>query len=146
MSKLLVSVVTFALSFLLALPISEIVIASKYASDADSLCNGDALVSPIAWLYVSGFTAIVELAALVLFGILFLYTKSDEFGLFAIATLVLFSLFSVAWTIIGGVVLWRDNISCGPQPMHDMMWASVIIHIVVHAFGSSNAKTIANSK
>jgi len=49
-----------------------------------------------------------------------------------VCALVLCAMMQFAWIIIGCVVLWRDNDpDCQPKQLHDMMWASVLIHVIL---------------
>jgi hypothetical protein len=43
---------------------------------------------------------------------------------------VVSAVFTIIWTIVGAVSLWRDNINCPGGELHDMIWTSVIIHFI----------------
>ncbi len=131
----LVCCIVFVLIMVLALNIAELVVASKYENGTE--CNHDQLMSPVFWLKWDGIIGFLTVGMLLLtLGCTLLLGVGGMYAgaccLIAPAVCV-----QVAWTIIGAVVLWRDNSqlnNCNPQELHDMLWAAVLIHIIL--FGS----------
>lgn len=117
-------------ALLIALPIAELVLGTKYLNA--NQCNIDLLMMPTTWLLVDGITGIVSgvflLCAMILFFI------APEIGIMtAMCCFLPLQMFSFAWAIVGAVMLWRDNLSCEPRQLHDILWASIIIHLIAIA-------------
>jgi len=114
-----------------ALSIAELVLFQQY-KDNHPDCNNGQVVDPLIWLEVDG---IVNLVA----GIIFLFVVFGLCGLEMVALvcgtglIVLTSLFEFCWVIVGAVMLWRDNLNCAPQPLHDILWATVLIRLIFMA-------------
>jgi hypothetical protein len=129
------------LLLLLALPIAELVIGTKYSPRGKSSdCSNDLVILPATWLIVSGAMSIVFI------GLFYLSISIDNLFISprkggSIALQALFSLFFLAWSIVGCVMLWRDNLYCKPAELHDMLYASVIIHLVSVALPLINRLT-----
>jgi hypothetical protein len=41
------------------------------------------------------------------------------------------TLWWVIWTVVGGIMLWRDNSDYEPRDFHNVLMASVIIHMIM---------------
>ena len=123
-----------------ALPIAELVIGSKYI-DTDG-CSNATVILPTTWLIVSGGVSLVFIAVTFLsFSALLMGSLNDEIIVFGPVVLqTLFSGFFFAWSIVGAVMLWRDNVNCNPLQLHDMLWASVIIRLVSSILPILNAR------
>ena len=120
--------ILITLGISLALPIAELVIGDRHLDD--TVCANGRLMRPAVWLVATG---AITLTSIVLGAFLLISAalQSDDLARVALFMLRTFSAaFSIAWTIIGMVVLWRDNADCPAGELHDMIWASVIIHLV----------------
>lgn len=107
-----------------ALSIAELVVGVKYQYVNE--CNNGDVVLPVVWLLVDGGMGLFS-------GVIVALCVAEwlAFTTFAVGlALVPAAGFGFAWSIIGAVMLWRDNLSCSPQELHDMLWASVIIRLV----------------
>ncbi len=111
-----------------ALPIAEIYYAQYYETYGE--CDNDALVRPRTWLLTSGITTLCFLGTVITLLMCVLANMPIALWVGLVIVLILHMLFSTAWTVIGAVVLWRDNLSCAPQGFHDLFWASVIIQLI----------------
>ena len=120
-----------------AIPIVEIVIATQY-KDSHTDCD-NSLLLPTTWLFIS---AIVSFALLIIempIGIQITRERQyitegcktpTEQNPFVITLRYLSFIFSIVWTIIGAVILFRDNMDCGPYSLHVMMMFSVITRLI----------------
>ncbi len=93
-------------------------------------CNGDDLLKPTTWMFVHGITNIVVAGLVILFIIIYYITKKITIISVIMYILKIVVLFNTAWVIIGGIILWRDNLHCEPKDFHDWFWASVIIKLI----------------
>lgn len=131
------------LSIVLALPIAELVIGAKYLDSGDGCANAQ-VMSPAMWLFVCGIVSISLIVTTICTTVRIILSSGGrevEMVLYVVLRIIS-SMFSIAWCIVGAIVLWRDNNDCSPRELHDMMWASVIIHLVGAAalvFGSKNS-------
>lgn len=120
--------VIVCLGILLALPIAEFVIGMTHLNT--TTCNNSDAVAPVDWLLTSSIVGFIFLALAIMTICLMFESEGCGrlvwYGLRAIGVL-----WTISWTIVGAVSIWRDNPDCQPQPLHDMMWASVIIHLGV---------------
>ena len=125
-----------------AFSIPEIVISRRYWNDNSNSCHAGPLLQPVVWLFWDG------VAGLILIGCFILRYTHDAFAppfdviARSIGQLAAFfgSLFVVAWAIVGGFVLWRDNNpTCDPKALHDAMWAFVIMDLAFAAVVSYQA-------
>lgn len=115
--------------------IAEIVISVKYSDDSSNECHDGKLLRPVVWMLWDGITGLIVLGA---FAVVMVNKYSERFEfiplVYTLARLVMILnlAFSIAWGVIGGVVLWRDNDPpCGPGQLHDAMYSFVIIDIVM---------------
>jgi hypothetical protein len=90
-------------------------------------CNNSTLIDPSIWLIIMGAVNIFSYLSAIVRSCVY---ENDFIEVFHFIISVLSIVFNIAWTIIGGVVLWRDNLDCNPTKMHDFMWASIIINII----------------
>ncbi len=110
--------------------IADLTYSFKYTNN-DFLCNNDNTgMNPVGWLYVDGIVGVCMSGLILLTAIL--YPCMEEISVIPTSiTLALVSMFQFAWCIIGGVMLWRDNMQCSPNNFHDYLWASVLIKIIL---------------
>jgi hypothetical protein len=128
----------FAIAAVVALPVAEIVIGNKYIDD--TRCSNARLIKPAGWLVVSGSVALTFIGTIIIMAArqIILNDRNSIIHLFTLQ--LLNNMFSIAWCIIGAVSLWRDNLQCEPNEMHDMMWAAVIIHLILVALSLLTTK------
>lgn len=129
----------FVVVCVLALAVAELVMGIRHRDD--TTCSNDQLMNPSTWLIVQGAYSIGSFFLLVCLSFAGVVTlmSTDRVSTSLVGCgffLILFTyylgvLLSVAWSIIGAVMLWRDNLSCEPESFNDMLWASVIIHLIV---------------
>lgn len=94
-----------------------------------SECSVDTLVLPAVWMIVQGSCLCLILVG---FGIYFCISEkvSEQSGIkFFIIFGLLSALFQVAWAIIGGVSLWRDNLKCWNGQAQRAFWGLVILDL-----------------
>lgn len=120
---------TFVVLLSMSLSISELVISQQYYDGKD--CNNNRLMSPVLWLRIDGIVGLVDGVVLWMAVISLLICESACLFGTLVCTMFLTVGFQFAWTIVGAVMLWRDNESCSPEPLHDMLWAAIIIHLVL---------------
>lgn len=123
--KILILVIVFS-AFVLSLPVTEIVIGAKYIDSEE--CANDRIVRPAIWLLTMGSvtaTIVVTTATLLLISI----RKQTE-NYCSVIIHITGYIFTVVWSVIGAIALWRDNTSCSPKELKDMMWVSIIMHLV----------------
>ena len=108
-----------------ALPIAELVIGVQYENGNG--CDNANLLRPVIYLIVAGSVMILILVMIFLY--MFLDISDQSKNIIFIFVAILFP-FYIWWSVIGTIVLWRDNIDCKPQTLHDMLWSSVIIRLV----------------
>lgn len=113
-----------------ALPIAELALGVKFHNNADNECANGTLLQPTTWLIVGGAVSLSVFVILLPMLIITTLTESKVGGLFVILFTVLGGCFDLAWAIIGAVILWRDNLHCDPSPLHDIMYASVILRLI----------------
>jgi hypothetical protein len=89
-------------------------------------CDDSTLIEPSVWLIIMGSVNIFSYLSAIIRSC----SENDFIQVFHFIVTVLSVMFNIAWTIIGGVVLWRDNFDCAPSKMHDFIWSSVIINII----------------
>lgn len=120
-----------ATAVFLPLYIAELVIGLKYLNSPLNECHNASVVDPSVWLVVGSVTCI-GCFVFFLCAVGYLVIKQSETPfVFVILYQILQLLFSLAWTIVGAVMLWRDNLDCKPQELHDMLYASVIIRLIL---------------
>jgi hypothetical protein len=134
-NRLSFSVVVTACAFSLAFAIPELVISRKFWDDGSNDCHNGSLLEPVVWMFWDGIAGLILVACYLILALHYSDTTHLLFNLvveqLAKLGVLLGGLFAVAWAIIGGVVLWRDNDGpCEPKELHDSMWAFVIIDIV----------------
>lgn len=130
-----------ALSIVLALPITELVIGAKYLESNE--CANARVVAPAMWLFVSGIVSITLVVTSIgtLVRMMIKESGRETAVILYLVLRVLWGMFSVAWSIVGAVSIWRDNTHCHPHELKNMMWVSVIFHLVGAAamvFGSTD--------
>ena len=113
----------------LGLPAAEIYIANN--NNMSRVCDNNRIMDPRVWLRVSGIVYIGCVIFIIIYTVIESFTKSGLASVYGCILGTIYTLFSIAWTIIGGISLWRDNLDCGPERFHDMFWASVIIHFIL---------------
>lgn len=138
----LVASIAVAIMFGCALPIAELVLGSQYNNNPDNTCDNGRLIQPTTWLIVGGSVDLFCTVILIpMFFMMLCNNRGSAFSIFLLFVAILGGLFDFAWAIIGSCVLWRDNVPCGPQPLHDMMYASVIIRLIGLVETRRRAKT-----
>ncbi len=119
--------ILITLAAVLVLPIMELVIGARHLGDQE--CANGKVVTPATWLVVTGAVTLGGVAASIWILIEAVMTGSDPAGGVFLMRCVS-AVFTIIWSIIGAVSLWRDNIACPAGELHDMIWASVIIHFI----------------
>jgi len=110
-----------------ALSIAQLVEWSNY-KDNHANCDNSRVIAPITWLLVSGIVGICSAGLLLLLNLF-----SFGVGMVTILIRLLIGLWTCAWGIVGGVMLWRDNTGCSPGPLNAILWASMIIDYALFA-------------
>jgi hypothetical protein len=111
------------LSCLLALPVSELVLAILYKNDI--ICYTDLHVNIFEWLIIK---SSVNIGLLVLFFILFILSNKDTcYYNFVCAIYYIISLFNFGWLILGSIIFWRDCYNLSPSSINILMWVSLIM-------------------
>lgn len=123
----IVCILAFLSALLLVMPVCEIAYGSLHR--ADTTCNNDDVITPAHWLMVSGIVGVFSL--IVVGGAFYQYAFRDKalcklFFYFAFAVV---RVFGGIWSIVGAVMLWRDNLDCPRGGYRNFIWASVIIHL-----------------
>ena len=99
-------------------------------------CSNGALILPTSWLIVDGTVWIVGSCLTILCLFLLYCTYFDELFIMFIFELVkLFGgLFFFVWSMIGSVLVLRDNVVCEPRQLDDILWLAVATRIFLSVF------------
>jgi len=129
------------LPFSLLLLVVGIVAVIYGDKNLDDLCS-DSFVHMAVWMCVQGGVFIfVGVGATPLY-----YILGDAGVSLYLTVLSLYGLFELIWTIMGGVILWRDSTDCQDlnPSFYKASMAVVIISIILVACVSFKAKTVKN--
>ena len=129
----LLSFITGSLIVLIAIPalaigITEIVISSQHINP--SQCNNDSIISPVNWLFTDASVMLFSMIITSFVIYQLLINRIFVTGLFLLGALI--TLFNLVWTIIGGIVLWRDNPDCEPQSLYVLFVIVMTFHLVAY--------------
>ncbi len=113
------------LLILLIAPIFQLIYGIKYFNNNE--CDNDRLIKPSVWLIISGSVSIIITLSTII--CLLIYKEVEHITIHILS--ILSSLYSICWVIIGSIMLWRDNIYCGPSSFHDLLWATIIIDLII---------------
>ncbi len=108
--------------------ITQIIIAT--ITIHDNSCHNDLLLLPTTWLLVEGISEVVFVFVFVISFVLIAIINELIVPL-SVCCALPFALFSFTWSIIGGIVLFRDNLSCGPNSLQIILWIVVIFKIYI---------------
>jgi len=114
-----------------SLSIAELVLYQQY-KDNHPDCNNNRLIDPVTWLEVDG-AVNIAITGLILIILTLGVCGWEGSAMCGFGIAILLGLFGFAWMIIGAVMLWRDNLNCSPEPLHDILWAAVIIRLIFTA-------------
>lgn len=121
--------VLILLVMVMSLNIAELAISQQYLDDSTNTCHNDRLIKPALWLQWDGIIGFVEMG-IILLTVLGAALHPAIGGTVACCLLTPAAIVQFAWIIIGCVSLWRDNLDCGPSPLHDCLWAACILHLL----------------
>lgn len=101
-------------------------------------CSHGTLLLPTHWLIIDGS---VSLGFSVILWILYLgYHRDLSVAIcFIVVCGLPIALFSFAWTIVGAIILWRDNTSCDPPSLDWIFYISVVSRVVLIGVGCLNS-------
>ena len=112
--------------FIISLSIIEIIISGTNWNT--NTCSNETIILPTTWLIVDGIFQCITTAIFMKF---FLFEVVFQQKLQTKCLLYLLIVFEFIWTIIGAVVLWRDNISCSPLDLDIIFWTSIIVKLFI---------------
>jgi hypothetical protein len=125
----------FIFGLLAILNVIEVHMYYKYVDN--STCSyDDHLLSPLYWLKVMGWVGIAQTIYLLIITTVVILLSAPNNWKQASFTVYCFywpfHMFNIVWVIMGAVAFWRDNqYDCYPDELHNFIYASLIIHIVV---------------
>uniref|UniRef100_A0A6C0ECL6 Uncharacterized protein n=1 Tax=viral metagenome TaxID=1070528 RepID=A0A6C0ECL6_9ZZZZ len=111
-----------------ALPISELVIATKFKNDID--CESNVGVSLYQWL-ITDAAMVISLVGFIflLFTIAFITNSNGMMNIMFVSFLLLipYVIFNFAWLIVGSIIFWRDCVHVNPSEVNTIMWVVLLI-------------------
>lgn len=134
------------------LSIADFVIGAQHK---DATCDVGAVVSLSTWLFITGSIGLAFVIVLVITFIIVVvlgFTKPEllPFPLVPLVILIIvFSLFNLAWNIVGAVALFRDSMEClnSTKSLWGLTLANLILQwlsIAYTVFGGSGSARIGN--
>uniref|UniRef100_A0A6C0ECC0 Transmembrane protein n=1 Tax=viral metagenome TaxID=1070528 RepID=A0A6C0ECC0_9ZZZZ len=121
-------------SLVASLSIAELVIATKYENDID--CSSSVGISIYQWLLTDAIVLLLFLAPIFILAFLTINIKTKRDNTLIKCDILLLILrllslvFTIAWTIIGSIIFWRDCSHVEPSEVNSIMWAALIIRYI----------------
>lgn len=104
-------VVTFIIIPGVALSIASLIVA---VNNQDATCDDNSFISLSTWLIVFASVNFGILFAIVIAGVACISSKGAGIAIYII-TIIVSTLWTIAWNIVGAVALFRDSMDCLDQ-------------------------------
>lgn len=109
---------------IISIPFTELYIG--FLEWNNTSCIDAILLAPVIWLVISGLLFFIVLTLVSI-----LYVCGDIGFILSVLLTILYLCFSICWAIIGGIILWRDNLDCSTASIQIIMFAAFLYHITI---------------
>lgn len=99
------------------------------AQNSHTTCDDQSVILLSTWLNINGFVGICFVVCTLVLGVFAVSSEEPMIMCPLVIIIILFSLFNIAWNIVGAVALFRDSMAC--QTVAHPLWAMTLASLIL---------------